>query len=504
MDRNRLMAKNFFVSTGFALINFFLGIFEVKIFLARYGDIVNGLVQTGNQALAYLSLIESGICAAFLYHLYRPLSQEDYMQVSSLYNGFKRAMRRVTVLMLVAAFGICSVMPLVIKDKTLSYSLSFGILSMLSIRYIAPYAISLAPKYMLIAHEKKFLAEIIDGLKLTLVYFLNIIILTLWEPPICILLLMNVMVVFFTCILCLLMMRKEYDGLLRGEAVPDFTPTKMSKDLLAHNISGLAFNSCDNIVLATMSPSLVATTIYSSYNKLISNIISTGQKIIEGANGSIGIKIAKHDSNTYDVFRELISFSQYFSSILAIVVIVCINRFIEIWLGNSYVLGATEVYLFSGGIYAEIVLRAYLTARNAKGLFHESRNFTIIQSVVNIGLSVILVGRWGIAGVLFGTVVGRYCIALPCNYRLVYAEVFPDEVSRWWEQITSPLLIIAISAGINMAMGDFFNGLDPYIDLACRIVASVSVAGIGCGIYQMLTDRWFLISFRRIVNLLKK
>ena len=65
MNRNRLMVANMLVTCGFAVVNFILGLVEVRLFLSNYGSVVNGLIQTGNQALSYISLIESGICAAF-------------------------------------------------------------------------------------------------------------------------------------------------------------------------------------------------------------------------------------------------------------------------------------------------------------------------------------------------------------------------------------------------------------------------------------------------------
>ena len=79
------MVANMLVTCGFAAVNFILRLVEVRLFLSNYGSVVNGLIQTGNQALSYISLIESGICAAFLYYLYKPIGAGDYRQVSCLY-----------------------------------------------------------------------------------------------------------------------------------------------------------------------------------------------------------------------------------------------------------------------------------------------------------------------------------------------------------------------------------------------------------------------------------
>lgn len=503
MNRNRLMVANMLVTCGFAAINFILGLIEVRLFLSNYGSVINGLIQTGNQALSYLSLIESGICAAFLYHLYKPIGESDYHQVSRLYKGFQRSMQRVVLLMMVAALGICAVMPAAIQDKTLGYGLSFAILTLTAIRFILPYAISLAPKYMLIAREQKYKAEVIDGLKLTCVYLADVLILLFWKPPILILLLVNALIVFGVSLLCRAMMRHEYRGLLSKDVEPDKTPTRMSRDLLAHNISGLAFNSTDNIVLSIFTPSLMAATIYSSYNRIISNIVSTGQKIVEGANASLGIKLSRDDSNVYSVFREIISSTQFLFSVITIVVITCLNTFIRLWIGEQYVLPNVCAYLFGMGIYAETMLRAYLTARNARGLFKESRNFTILQAVVNIVISIALVGKLGIMGVLIGTVIGRYLVAMPCNYRLVYRIVFPSEKPRWWEQLANPAVIVILTLLSNM-LCECFGTLSDGSKLICQLLISAIVGLSGCTAYQILTDQWFRPMLRRCAALLHR
>ena len=61
MNRNRLMVANMLVTCGFAVVNFILGLVEVRLFLSNYGSVVNGLIQTGNQApVSYTHLAPLG------------------------------------------------------------------------------------------------------------------------------------------------------------------------------------------------------------------------------------------------------------------------------------------------------------------------------------------------------------------------------------------------------------------------------------------------------------
>ncbi len=501
MNRTRLAAKNTAASILFSVLNFSLGIVELKMFLDAYGDAVNGLIQTGNQALSYLALIESGICAAFLFHLYKPIADNRYDAVSSLYKGFGRSMRTVVLLMLGGALLISVILPLGIQDKSVSFQSSILILALISLRYIAPYYFSLAPKYMIIAREKRYKAEILDGIQLTLVYAINIAVLVFFRPEVHLLLTSNALVVIVIGLAYRRTMRREYEGLLTEDAVADMTPTKMTGNLMAHNVSGLAFNNSSGIILSVFTPSLSTAFIYASYNKIAANIVQTVQRIVEGTSASIGIKVSRNDRNVYNVYRQIHSGTMAVASVVSIVFIVCMNAFVELWIGRAYVLSDLNVMLFGLAMYANIMLPAYYVARNARGLFRESRNFTIAQAVVNIVVAVALVRPLGITAILLGILVGRYGIAIPMNYRLIYQEVFPSEKPRGWELITGPALVALASLGIKTLFEAVHLRLGgPVLTLLAWGAVSFALAAGVNALVLRLTDPWFSKLILRLVK----
>ena len=504
MSRTNLATKNMMVSLCFAVVNFLLGIIEIRLFLNAYGDAVNGLIQTGNQALSYLALIESGICAAFLFHLYKPIAENRYDAVSSLYKGFGRSMRTVVLLMLGGALLISVILPLGIQDKSVSFQSSILILALISLRYIAPYYFSLAPKYMIIAREKRYKAEILDGIQLTLVYAINIVVLIFIRPEVHLLLASNALVVIGIGLAYRRTMRREYKGLLTEDVKADMSPTKMTGNLMAHNVSGLAFNNSSGIILSIFTPSLSTAFVYASYNKIAANVVQTVQKIVEGTSASIGIKVSKNDQNVYHVFRQIHSGTQAVASVLSIVFIVCMNAFVELWIGREYVLSDLNVMLFGLAMYGNIMLPAYYVARNARGLFRESRNFTIAQAVVNIFVAVALVKPLGITAILLGILVGRYGIAIPMNYRLIYQEVFPSEKPRWWELITGPAMVAASALLINEVL-KLLLPTDLGLVKALIVKAGISTILAGCLVfaYMLTSDRWLLSLLNRFLKNMK-
>ena len=66
MNRNRMVVLNGIIVSSTTILCAVLGMVEVSLFIKCYGADINGLIQTGNQVLNYIVLIEAGLSAAFL------------------------------------------------------------------------------------------------------------------------------------------------------------------------------------------------------------------------------------------------------------------------------------------------------------------------------------------------------------------------------------------------------------------------------------------------------
>lgn len=449
MNRNKMVVLNGLIVTSTTVLNAILGMVEVSLFLKYYGATINGLIQTGNQVLNYVILIEAGLSAAFLYKMYKPIADHDYDALSGLYVGFRKSMSQVVNIMLLVAIILSALYPFIIKNSKLSYFDMFSIFLLLSLKVILPYKITIVPKYMLIVKELKYKAEFISGITRAGTYFAETILLVIAlylniYLPIQMLLLCIVAISFITGVWFKFAMKKVYGNSINKNAEPNVTPNKMSKDILAHNVSRMVFSSTDNIVLSTLG-TLEDVTVYSSYNMIVGQVTELAQKFMDGVTASMGIKIAHHDNNSYNVYREMISGSLWLGGIICTVFSIMMNDFVSLWIGSQYCVGKVDLILFSIVLYCGIILPCVQVARNACGLYRESRNFTILQALVNLGLTILLVPKFGITGALIGTVMARITITIPCNYYLVDKLVFPERKSRWGELILGYIVLICIS-----------------------------------------------------------
>lgn len=447
-----MVMLNGIIVTFTTLLNAVFGMIEVSVFLKYYGATVNGLIQTGNQILNYLALIEAGLSAAYLYKMYKPMADNDYKTLSEYYTGFKKNMTKTVNLMLIAAVVVSAIYPFFLKNERLGYINVLSIFILMSLKVILPYKVTMVPKYMLIVHEQKYKAEFISGLCRSVTYLTEMLIIVIVndcsiDMPVQVILFCDVLIAYITGILFDISMKKIYGEKLNPKAKPNSAPNKMSKDILVHNISSMVFSSTDNVIISTMG-SLEEVTVYSSYNMVVGQVIELAQKFMDGITASLGIKIAHHDKNSYDVYREMMAGSFWLAGIIGTVFIAMMNSFVELWIGKRYCVSLIDLFLFGLVLYCGIILPCIQTARNACGLYKESKKFTAIQAVMNLVITIVLVPSTGITGALLGTVIARITITVPCNYNLVNKKVFPENNSHWIELILSYVLYLFMAYGI--------------------------------------------------------
>ena len=84
------------------------------------------------------------------------------------------------------------------------------------------------------------------------------------------------------------------------------------------------------------------------------------------------------------------------------------------------------------------------TVKNAAGLYKQDRFTPIIQSIINLVVSVVLAQYIGLNGILIGTILSSI---LPCIQRpyIVYKEVLKENPIEYYKQYVKYMIIMAIS-----------------------------------------------------------
>lgn len=423
MNRTKIMAKSFIISIIVFLVQGILNIIRTKIFISYYGSDSNGVVQISNQIFSYLVLLESGLGAAYLYKMYSPFESGNYAKIHSLVKGLSISLKKISKKMLIVLIIISFLYPMIIADNTLPYLKISLIILLLGIRFIIPYYLYVYKKNLIYLYERKYIVDLIDGFTNSTILIIEIILASLFKVDILITISIGIILCFISNYIYSLVIEKKYKAILETKVDATFEGNTMTKDILIHQISSTIFSSTDSIILSVLD-SLNSVTMYNAYSSIINYPVSLINKITDSIRATFGKKIIKDPDGTYKIFNETIALNIFTSVITTIMFLLLINDFITLWIGSQYKLNNFCVILFSLTLIHRCIMPTVYIARDSKGLYKESKNYTIAQAITNIIISLLLIKPLGIMGLLIGTVVSTYLILIHFNYNLVYSRVF--------------------------------------------------------------------------------
>lgn len=422
-----------------ALIQGILSFYRVSVLIGAYGDKINGIVQVALQLSAYLVLFQSGMTAAYQFKMYEPLSQEQFGRVSSLFSGLQRSMRSVTGKMLLVSLFIIPVYSALLLNQGVAYLDTLLILLVIGLRICAPYFYTLPERTLIDIKEKKYVVNIAEGFKDIVTLLTEILLIRFTALPLPLILCVNFIYIALTKLVYIRLIKKFYGAAFKLKAEPEYSPPAMTKAVYVHQITSIATSNTNNVVLSLLS-SLKSVTVYSAFATVISYPVVVVSRIIEGMRASLALKITRNDEDSYSAFREMMAFTLGCVCVIVPVFLQMANPFVALWIGPQYEIPAIPLLLFGLLLANGFFMPVIYAARDARGLYRESQNFTVVQAVVNVVLSVGLAIPFGITGVLLGSFAASYLVLIPGNFRLVYRTVFHKKKTYYWDLLLAALL----------------------------------------------------------------
>ena len=137
--------------------------------------------------------------------------------------------------------------------------------------------------------------------------------------------------------------------------------------------------------------------------------------------------------------------------------------FVKIWLGNEYVLSQAVVLTLVINFYINGMRRTYATFKEAAGVFYEDRYVPVIESVVNIVVSIILANVIGLAGVFIGTIASNMVLFLFSFPKFVYKKILHGEVKDYIKENLQYAVMFAVSFIITYVFIQFVKITNNYL-----------------------------------------
>lgn len=180
---------------------------------------------------------------------------------------------------------------------------------------------------------------------------------------------------------------------------------KNTKAMITHKIGAVVIFGTDNLMIAYFVGA-AAVGLYSNYTMITSGLNGIYGQLFGSLTASVGNLGAVSDSNkALPVFKRINFAGSWLYGFSTVCLVVLFNPFIALWVGKEYLFNQGIVILIALNFYVTGMRQAALTFRDAYSLYWYDRHKPVVESIVNLAVSMVLAVPLGVAGIFIGTFV---------------------------------------------------------------------------------------------------
>lgn len=473
-----------------------LGIINRKILVLTLGIEYQGANGLFSSVLNVLSIAELGIGTAIIYHLYKPLADNDTHRVKIILQFYRKCFNYIAAFMLIVGGLLAVRIDFFIGINTLNINLRIVYLLMLA-DVVASYAFAYK-RAILYANQKNYIISNINSIFVLGYNAFQIGVLYIFHDYY-LFLIVKVLFRLLENIILNALVNRLYpylkgtdDDVLPEEILLDIK--KKIKGLLFHKISTFVVNGTDNILISKFI-GLFAVGVYSNYNYIIVSINGLIQQIFDASIGSIGnLLVTEHREKCYSVFKELNLFNIFITTVATSGVYSLSNLFVNL-LFKDYVIDKVVLLVLCLNMLFTGQRRVFGSYKSAAGIQYEDRYVPVCEAVINLVTSIILVKQLGLIGVFLGTLISQICDFGYTFPKFIFKGIFNKNIN---EYVVYLLKIISYQI-ISILTFDYIVS----IVFVNETMSTLLFGGVLCCFYQVVL--FFVFwgrsdSFKNIIN----
>lgn len=470
-SRSENVARNSIVGLVMKLINLLLTFIVRTVFISVLGKEYLGINGLFTNILTILSFTELGIGNAIVFAMYKPLAQNRYDVVNALMNFYHKCYCIIGTAILCVGLIITPFIPKLVTGYTLEFNI-YGLFILYLLNTIVTYffasrtsflsAIQKQYKVDIYQQVVKAVKEIFMGVALVLTH--NFILY----------LLINIVLEALFSIYIYIKIGKDYPFL---KEKPTYRITKEEYSAIAKNVYALVLykvattvlSGTDNIIISAYV-GLEAVGILSNYALIVSNVTNFTSIISQSVTASIGNLNTTDDRVKKErIFNSLLLVSFWIFGWIAIGMLLFFNPVLKIWIGEAYIFDWPVVFAICLNFYVGGLQTAGYTFRVTNGYFRNSRYFPILNVIINLGLSIYLVKRIGVFGVLIATPISRITTITLVDPYYVYKLSFKKSPIEFYIKYIALFVLEGVTYCVNYVVLGLISG-DGILILIIKII----------------------------------
>lgn len=416
-----------------------------RVFISSLGSDYNGINGLFTSIISMMSLTDLGIGSAIIYHLYKPAAESDYKTINALLRFYKTSYIIISAVVLLIGIIIMIFLPYFIGTVKINdnlYLIFFLFLADCLVSYFLSYKKSLLYAYQMnyILDGTHFVFYMIqNGAQLFVLYYFNsyvlfLIIKTLSKY------IENITISFY--------IKKRYPFTVKKQVN---TLDKTIKEDIIIKVKALLFHRLGKLII-TGSDSLVITgvlgitqmSLFTNYQLIIGGITALLNKIFETLTSSVGNFLLDSKKETrYVIYRNIDFLNFWVFGCAAVVLYTGIQPLMILWVGEKYLFSKGVLFWLLIKFYQEGMRASVITFKDAAGIYYQDRYIPIIESLINIIVSLCLAWKMGIKGVFLGTVISSIVVYFYSFPKYVCKPLFQMNWNQYvWKTIQHLFVVI--------------------------------------------------------------
>ena len=423
------------ISNVFIMLSRIVMLFVVRIiFIRTIGEFYLGVDSLFTNLLSVLSIGELGVTSAVNFVLYKPLVENDVEKISSIMTYYKKMFRYMGLFLLGVGLVITLFLPLFVKEEIPNlYLVYFMYLFNTVSTYFVSYKESL-----IIADQNRYRLTVINFVFYMLLYVLRILALLYTKNFILYVLILDV-VTLLQRIMINMYVTKTYkfiDFNSKNELSEDeknniFTRIKA---MFIHKIGAFVINGTDSMVIsATSGLGVVVVGIYTNYLSIITTATSLYEQVYKGITSSFGDLAAQEDEEAQKRVFNIIGFVCYLMyGVTSVGFYFLLSPLIEACFGSKLVIEKSIVVIMIINFYFSGLIASIDLIKEATGEFLVDKYMPLIQSLVNIVVSLILANIIGLMGVVLGTAISYLTVSIWSRPYIAFKYIFKSSMIPYY------------------------------------------------------------------------
>lgn len=409
-----------------------------------------GLGSLFTSLLQVLNLAELGIGAAITFSLYKPIAEKDEKMICALMNLYKKVYRIIGIIVLVIGLIILPFLPNLIKGEVPNNINIYYLYMIYLINTVLTYWLFAYKTILLTVNQRSDIISNISSVLYILQYMYQIIVIAIWKNYY-LYIIITPIITILNNLIGAYMANKKYPNYICKGVLPKDKEKDIRKrvyGLILQKICATTRNSLDSIFISSfIGLSMVA--VYNNYYMIMDAIVGFLAIITSSMTASVGNSIAVENiEKNYNDMNKM-NFIYMWIAGWATICLACLYQpFMQIWLGKQYMFSYITVVLFCIYFYSLKMGDIISTYSQGAGLWWEGKYRAAVEAILNIILNYILGKKYGVNGVIAGTLISLLTINFGYGSTIIFKYYFKGkevlEYFKFHAMYASVTIFIAI------------------------------------------------------------